>query len=688
MRDRLIIAENEMDLAPDTVITYTSQLNDIGEIKNQKSNLTNQFKIPKSKENRIKLESAEMIQSETDLPYRKTPAIIKKDGIQIIPKGFSIIESADKFYNVTVYSGNIDLFDRLRDKLISELDLSAFDHTFDFATVTGSRTNVYTDGYKYSIINYGKLNNIQRTVKAYNLRPATFVLMLLNKIFEEAGLEIEYSDLVEAKLESIILPYTIEEIALSQDIIDNLTYEVETSASPGYTYNVIMFYFLSNINTSNTVGSDTRLIPLDSTISDPGNGWDEILYQGVVNYASRQKFTAVGTINVTVNHPTGSNIFSQGFTYLNVNIYRNNVLIYVDTHVIGNIGSSNFNISFTSTIFQFNDGDIVTLKAYTKVDAIFRKTVGTDSFVPITDDASYDVTIDDGFNFKNEIIPDAVYGSPITLSNTLPKIKQSDFVKAFLGLTCGIMKTDSLEGKVYWKSFQDIVNAIPFAEDWSDKLDMKSERQTAYRYGRYARTNNLTYEQDDEDTDVNPFFEGLGNDIVEIDDEVLPLDDDMIELPFAPTLMQKMLIDLNVPLIRKIIDTSTNDFTRKTTMRILIDDTQNLTDITVPELTYEDEDGGLLITDTNIPLAYFILASKSFHLGFSSLKQIFFDGLIASLIKAKIKNESFVLDSVDIMNLDHFKPKWIREFGAYFYLNKVNNWKNAETKVKCEIIRL
>jgi len=205
MRDRLFINEQEIDLAPDTIVTYTSQLNDVGEIKNQKSNLTNTFKVPKTRENQIKIESAELVQSETEIPYRKSQAKIIKSGVPFVQRGFAIIESADQFYNVTVYSGNIDLFDRLENKYIHELDLSAFDHTFDFATVVASRSNDYTGGYKYNIVDYGKLNNLQRTVKAYNLRPATSVYMLLNKIFEEADLAIDYSTIVSSKLERIFI---------------------------------------------------------------------------------------------------------------------------------------------------------------------------------------------------------------------------------------------------------------------------------------------------------------------------------------------------------------------------------------------------------------------------------------------------------------------------------------------------
>lgn len=687
MRDRLFINEEEIDLAPDTVITYTSQLNDIGEVKNQKSNLTNQFKVPKTNHNRTVLESAELIQSETLLPYRKTPAVIKKNGVQIIPKGFAVIESADKFYNVVVYSGNIDLFDRLGDKLLSDLDLSAFDHTFDFATAVGSRTNVYTGGYKYPVIDYGKMWQEERTVKVYNLRPATFVLMLLNKIFEEAELSIIYSDLVEEKLELLLFPFVNNDIALDQSTIDALTYEVETAGSPDYTYNVLMQY--TGFTSFPTVGTDTRVVPLDTIVSDAGNNWDIILYEAVVDEASRQKFTATGTINISVNSPAGANIHSQGFVHYTLGVYRNNILIAQTNQTSAGYAGATFNVNLITPVFIFSQGDIVTVKLFTKAEVNFKKTVSGNPFITMTDPADYDVTIYGGFNFSNEVIPATTYGSPISLSNTLPKMKQADFVKAYLQMTCGILKTDSISGIVYWNSFQDIANNKDNAEDWTDKLDMKSERQTAYRYGNYSRINRMLYKTDTNDTDMLPEWEDAGAGAIEIDDEVLPKEGTIIELPFSPTRMVKRLLDLDVPLIRKIIDVSGDEFTRAAEPRVLIDDTQDLADITVPEITFEDEDGNSLVTAASIPLCYFIVHGKEFNLGFNnSLIEIFFDGLRTSLQKAKIKNEGFKLDSVDIMGLDHFKPKWLQQFGAYFYLSKVSQWKNGETITKCEIIRL
>jgi adenylyl- and sulfurtransferase ThiI len=50
-------------------------------------------------------------------------------------------------------------------------------------------------------------------------------------------------------------------------------------------------------------------------------------------------------------------------------------------------------------------------------------------------------------------------------------------------------------------------------------------------------------------------------------------------------------------------------------------------------------------------------------------------------------NDDFNLNRVDITELNHFIPVWIKEHAAYFYVNKINGWSGIES-VAVELIKL
>jgi hypothetical protein len=111
------------------------------------------------------------------MPYRKAKARLVKNGIEIVPDGYAILNESDNDgYSVQVLSGNMDFFKTIEGKKMSDLDLSEYDHTWNSATIIDSFSN--TEGYIYSIIDWSEddtyMNTPDRNVNVKGLLPCFF----------------------------------------------------------------------------------------------------------------------------------------------------------------------------------------------------------------------------------------------------------------------------------------------------------------------------------------------------------------------------------------------------------------------------------------------------------------------------------------------------------------------------------
>ena len=191
MANELFIDGQSVDLGKGTKIGLTLQVNDIAEVVDRQGNFSNTFKTPKSQTNKIIYEHAEQVNSITNIPYRKLPAKYVQDGIELVSNGYCEFKSASDFYEQTIFGGILDFFSQIKGKKITDLDLSAYDHTWDLATIFASRVN--TDGYIYPLIDFNDDSDTlippyfgfsDRNIDARTLFPAMFIHTLIEKIFE------------------------------------------------------------------------------------------------------------------------------------------------------------------------------------------------------------------------------------------------------------------------------------------------------------------------------------------------------------------------------------------------------------------------------------------------------------------------------------------------------------------------
>jgi hypothetical protein len=651
MSEQIYINDLLIEMPDKPVVALTSQINDLSELKDHQSTLSYTIKAPATASNLKTIENADRIESNTVIPYRKNRARVVKNGVDVVKNGFAEIRSIDKTINFVVYEGNVDFFALIEGKSLRDLDLSALDHLFNFANITGSFTNDSTDGYKYSLIDYGQLDDTNREIHPKDLRATVFYAYLFEQIILQAGLTFDGNIFSNAKFKKIIL--TTEDD--NKGIYFDLNGSISEGESEIYQDPVVPYprdYLSSFLRPAGELWTYSMTITFTIT------AWAN----GVSSFTITSRYMWQAQYNYIHSDADGAGTFTKTFTW-DSSIYLSTVdiqdtIIYEATNIIVKVDFGELSGYVSGeTEPQF----------FIHLLPIPIQTIG----LGVTGFGNFGMDLKNQYDYTE-----------INLSNTLPDITQTDLVKAIANIFHLIFYTNKTENKIYIKQFSEIVDDIGNAEDWSSKLHMDESTQLKeFRIGGYSKKNYCTYTEDDSDIKKPLKF---GNGLITIADETLPKEQTLFELPFSSSIMVSKLVGLIMPRVNRT--DADGELTIDTVPRLLIDDTGAILD-TVGDLVVNDGVSSVSLA-TDIPFCYFINKSKEFNLGFdNSLLRDNYAALTTVLNKTKKIVASFKLSALDFYNLDHFKPIYLNKFSAYFYVNKVLNW-TGEGLTKVELIRI
>lgn len=181
----LYINGQEVYLDDDETIPLTKQVNNIAELKDRQCDFTQNFKIPATRANRLIFEHANLLSSQTFVPYVKNSCTYVEEGIELISDGYIIMLNFENgYFNCAAYSGNADFF-KLIDKLkLSNLNLSDLNMIFD----SGIFVNPNTD-CKWLIFEPAKEGDGLATQNAsiFNFRPFIKNLRIFKQIIQDQG---------------------------------------------------------------------------------------------------------------------------------------------------------------------------------------------------------------------------------------------------------------------------------------------------------------------------------------------------------------------------------------------------------------------------------------------------------------------------------------------------------------------
>ncbi len=672
---RVVINEEELEIDDNNRVAMTIQTNDIAELEDRQSNFSTNIKVPLTQNNRDIMESSEQIQSNSKIPYQKTPARIISNGIDIVTEGEAIIKTGGDEYNLRIFSGIFDFFKSLGDKKLTDLNLSEWNHVMDKATVDASYVN--NEGYTYPVVDYGILkdpseeltNNTTNVPPAVSaLRPAIYVHTIVDRILLENGNLDKIGTFWDDEFyKSLVIAHSSETFKFKALVeLDSMKSILTADQNiPTTTETIVIFDETTSGNIRESYDTSTGIYIIEDYRAD-------FKVESVLEI----NFSGTGNVNLRI-------LFG----------------LETETSSVDLVNPSGLQTIKLEVPFQGNEADPGPI-------------IGTWR-VTVTKDASLNVDILKNSTFNVEIIDEVkvLADSIVTRDNSfvyevnpnLPDINQSDLLKAIFQAFSLTLEIKDGEFKVF--TFDEIISNKSKAVDWSDKIDLSSAPKVSYEFGDYAQSNTITFSNED---DVSSDF---GSGEFTINDGKLDEKKEVIGFDIAATDDVEFEFTINGSIERitcaKIpgfLNTPVNDIWDNTVVYgkgdtvdfgfySWISNFTNLVPTPPPGVDpqwvrlYETEfDDSLRIISVWDYKDFKIGSMTNQKLGKSLLGQSIVDqsysGLAEILDNVKVVNAKFLLNEADIQGFKPEIPVYVKFFDNHFFVNIISQYRSGfPTKV-------
>lgn len=503
MSRQLYINERLIDLFPDEEIRLSYQVNNIAELANRQANFSNAFEIPDTNNNRAALGFANRVESNTNIPYRKSPMTYIQNGVPVFPNGVAICEEYSGRFRIVLYSGIFDFFTQLGELSLKDIDWSEYNHTYDVPTVVSINQQYLagTSDVCMPLIQYGAHTSstiVDIKYQCFSLRYSAIMEKIFAKTTYVATGEIFnhgiYLDQALTLNPDQQEPNTSDLAARSLQVTapGGLS-DAGVPITTGPNISNVMGLFTVNYDPSDNLIRDT-INP--STISHPAS-W---IQEQTLN-ETRYRATYFGTVEIETRL-LFSTMRLTGFE--NYRIFKNNVLVHIAQ--IGNYPEASGDV--TTITFESNytldvkPGDEIKIQFYAIVWTIDNTSVSL-NYVKI------------------ENISTIPLGQEVNYNYLVPNLKLKDFVRSFCQ-EFGLIVT-STANEVKFTQFAEIKNNIAYSEDWTSKIDLSITPVVQYRLGNYGQVNNFKWKPDDQ-------TKGFGDSSFTINDQTLDLNYDLFEM--------------------------------------------------------------------------------------------------------------------------------------------------------------
>ncbi len=550
----MFLAGVRCDLTSEAALAVSYAINKFSDIQSRNGAVSNDYTIPFTATNKAITKNAEQLNSGTTKPYVKIPCRIEENGIpQLI--GYAQIKGEGKEgYHITVFGDNSDWFSLLEGLMLSDLDLSAYDHDWTFDNVVASPGNTYLQGYTYPNVDYGKLKDrvYVSGLSFDELYPWVYRKMLLLKIFSEIGYTLSGDFLSDPLfIESIIDPKELP-LQHSEEWIEENKGELETSLGMDCRSNLVfsfpnnVFYFPTIINTGYNAIYDTESYYAPAVGSLPETTKPITIFkyskEVLVKYRMQANLSNLSNVGGTIK-----------FVFLKTTLPAITVLNEVRSALLS--GSPITLIDPSDQIYQ---KDLFYRNGITEIDIDFttadfptlatQQTYAYALYPRDPESTSVEVMTFDGTIeqiYGKEVVP----GDTINLSANLPDIKQSEFIKELANEFNLMFTTNSAKKTLRIDKFEKVIAGRSIAKDWSKKLDLTFKPTTEFLFSDYAQSNEMNYKADDSDEllKLTPTF---GNGKILISNEHLLKSKVAYEAPYASTkIISTFTGALNIPYV-------------------------------------------------------------------------------------------------------------------------------------------
>jgi hypothetical protein len=501
------IVEYELDLFDNVPIPVNKSIIDIQNIAERKSDFTKTITLPGTHNNNDIFSNifnlARSVENDNTYnfapdfnPNLKAYAILYKNGIVQI-KGYlqltniNVTDDYEIEYEVIIIGRTANLFQDLGDKKLNELDLSAFDHTWNYTNISASWTPSSVIGYYYGLIDNGLSSN-QQGYYTENFKPQIFLKVIVDAIFKDAGYRYASLFFTSGKYTKLVVPTTQNKLLLTTQQVTDRTFIADRIVNSGL-------------------------------ISLPQSGFTVLPFNNIALQSTPAGYNST-TFIYTI--PTGaSGVYSFAcnidMTFLYDNFNSNNC--GVDYSFLIKKGSSLlFQTGRDSTTITFPSQTIKTSFQSQEVFCSAGEQIEVQLFFENNTDINntFDLRLNTTSNFFSIVNPNLTIGSTMQLANCLPSdITQADFLLSIINLFNLYIEPTALDEKTlkieprdefYTTDIIDLTNKIDvskpieitplselkykeylytFSED-KDELNTIFQSKYTYPYGSYLKSVN------------------------------------------------------------------------------------------------------------------------------------------------------------------------------------------------------
>jgi|GEM_PF-5369990 len=665
---KLIINGIVADLSDDEVLALTKESNDIFDVQNKRSNLTNTFHLPFSSVNNKIFGCAHDITAvmssnivdkqtrstrpvETPEPVKQEAKINKRnwydvqyiqDYVEIITDGRGILKKAPGHYEFTVYWGNISLAEILNEKTLKDLDLSNdknlpdlinCDHIFD-------KENIKNDpsaDVRYLICNTRTEGEIpaglepDNAIDASRLIPFISLDRIIRQIKADNHIKFEGLDFPD---ENIYLP-----------VADRRTLFVFEKEEQKYLIASMAAYIgeISEIYRTILYNDEAEI-----TITEGGTfeiGFNFIIdlkfLYSVIRQRANFRIAVIGELY-------------QDGTWQDYNDISSAISAIDAGNVIGNYTEWEHDSwttdDFTRTIsgisiVELNENDKIRWKTFVEIDDNSFSLAYKAHVVDIYAQPYFYVGFD-----KTK------FGYKFPMAQNMPDIEQIEIIKYLAAYTGSLI---DMHGRtVRFRAIEDFIRSVDKAEDISDHVQ---EFTIDNFHCELGQTNVMRHDNHD---DI-PKDDGMG--VFRIDNNTLDRYNELYVSPFSASHNQSWrgVNIVRLPVLEEWQSDMKDINPRIVESAIVPDDVY---------LYFDDE-----IESTSKERAFFWGEGK---LGFQSVVNVRYESYVRCMNDYKYVKAKCFLTSSKFHELDLMLPVYIRQAGGYFILNKIHNFVSGQL---CEL---
>jgi len=637
---KLYLGDVLCDLDLDEIVPINKQVNDIAELQDRQSDFTAQFKIRKTRAMEALLERSGDTGANTNFPFENQTCRLVQNGIEMITGGILILEHVDdQYYYVSILSGNLNFFKEIEDKKLVDLIIASTDHTWDRATMAASHAG---GDYIYPLCepsDDGGLVNPQvvgNSASMYGglIWPFIKVKAIWDEIFDNSKTG---------------LKYYVSGYILTDDTFLKLFMPIANLKQTNATFSISLYslsWVGSAVYITPTILKGNNLIVGDAaylagTYVAPYTAkykigvWIELVSNGAANTIPLYLYDSVGGLVETftlIDSSTGSG--RRGYP-------RNH-----------------YEVEYTATT---GDG----LQVYIGMPAV--------PFAYVQVFYYYNAII--------EIIPsvETVYGNAVTPMLNMPDMTQIDFIKMICNMFGLVPDVTARDKTIYFWSYEDLYDNILAARDWSAYLSERDD-ESEFKFGDYAQNNYFKYKESE---DVIP---GNGPGIMQINDQTRPKEKDILELPVSTC--DEVIVTTTDPITISRI--AFNEYDAEASAAappaVLYKSRKSID----PRIVYVKEATGITFKiydgiGGHSDVANCKIATSS-SIAFSSLV-VNYAGLSRLLTKTNLRRAKFNLPVYEVAGLKHYIPVYLKQYKAYFYVNKISNYVPGKLCI-VELIKL